>query len=86
MTRTEAIAIINACLSTLDDARVQTVADIVEDMATTDDHPRALTPRELALIEQSREDFKAGRTLSTEEARARTLAFLAQRRLLRSSS
>jgi hypothetical protein len=77
MTRTEAIAIITAKLSSLDDERVMTVADIVQDMAQPDDLPRELTPRELALIEQSKEDFKAGRTYSLDEARAMTDAFLA---------
>jgi hypothetical protein len=77
MTRTEALAIINAKLSSLDDERVMTVADIVQDLAQPDDLPRDLTPRELALIEQSKEDFKAGRTYSLAEARAMTDAFLA---------
>ena len=76
MTRTEAIAIITEKLSSLDDERVMTVADIVQDMAKTDDLPRHLTPRELALIEQSKEDFKAGRAYSLAEARAMTDAFL----------
>jgi hypothetical protein len=76
MTRTEAIARINAQLSSLDDERVLAVADIVEDIAATDDQLRPLTPRELALIEQSREDFKAGRTLTIDEARALSDQFI----------
>ena len=63
MTRAEAIAAINAKLSSLDDDGVMEVASIVEDIAAPDDLPRALTARELALIEQSKEDFKAGRVV-----------------------
>ena len=78
MTRTEAIAVINAKLSALDDERVKTVVDIVEDIAqSSDDLTRDLTARELALIEQSKEDFKSGRTYSLSEARAMTDAALA---------
>ena len=80
MTRAQAIAAINAKLSSLDDERVQAVAAIVDDIAADGDFPRALTARELALIEQSKEDFKAGRVVSQEEYRAEMDAFLLQRR------
>lgn len=80
MTRAQAIAAINAKLSSLDDERVQAVADIIDDIAADGDLPRALTARELALIEQSKEDFKAGRIVSQEEYRAEMDAFLSQRR------
>ncbi len=80
MTRAQAIAAINAKLSSLDDERVQAVAAIVDDIAADGDLPRALTARELALIEQSKEDFKAGRVVSQEEYRAEMDAFLSQRR------
>jgi hypothetical protein len=83
MTRTEAMTIITAKLASLDDERVQAVAEIVEDIAAGDGMVRQLTAAELALVEQSKADFKAGRTLSIDEARARTDAFLAQRRALR---
>lgn len=86
MTRSEAIARINARLSSLDDERVLTVADIVDEIAASDDSSRQLTAHELALIEQSRQDFRAGRTLTLEEARARTDAFLAQRRASRAKA
>lgn len=86
MTRSEAIARINARLSSLDDERVLTVADIVDEIAASDDKPRQLTARELALIEQSRQDFRAGRSLTLGEARARTDAFLAQRRASRAKT
>jgi hypothetical protein len=79
MTRTEAIARINARLPSLDDERVQAVADFVEDIAARDDAPRQLTTRELALIEQSKEDFKAGRTYSHDQM----IAMLDERLALR---
>ena len=68
MTRLEAIAAINAKLAALDDARVLTVAEMIDDIATATVRP--LTARELALIEQSKEDFAAGRTYSVDEVRA----------------
>lgn len=86
MTRTEAIAVINAKLASLDDEAVKTVAEFVEDVATSDELPRALTAEELALIERSKEDFKTGRTLSLDEAMARTDAFLAARRASRAKA
>jgi hypothetical protein len=48
-------------------------------MNTTDDLPRDLTAHELALIEQAKEDFRAGRSCSFDEARARIDQFLAER-------
>ena len=86
MTRTEAIAVINAKLASLDDEAVKTVAEFVEEVATSDELPRALTAEELALVEQSKEDFKAGRTLTLDEAMARTDAFLAARRASRAKA
>ncbi len=80
MTRAEAIAAINAKLSSLDDDAVLAVASIVEDIAGDGDLPRALTARELALIEQSKEDFKAGRTFTVAESRAYIDEALARRR------
>ncbi len=74
MTRTQAIAAINAKLAVLDDARLLTVAEMIEDIAT--DTVRPLTARELALLEQSKEDFTAGRTYSVEDMRAHSDAFI----------
>jgi hypothetical protein len=82
MTRTEAIATITAKLSALDDERLQAVVEIVDDIAANE-ALRPLTARELALLDQSKADFKEGRTLSLDEARARTDAYLAERRPLR---
>ena len=91
MTRAQSIATINAQLASLDDERLQAVADLVEEFAAEHGAAepfvmRELTPRERALIEQSKEDFKAGRTMSIDEARARTDAFLAERRAARAKS
>ena len=47
--------------------------------------PRELTARELELIEQSKEDFRQGRTLSLDEAETRTEAFLAEHRRSRAA-
>jgi hypothetical protein len=84
MTRSQAIALITSKLASLDDERVQEIADLVQSMDGEDLEecvlPRELTPRELALIEQSKEDFRASRTLTLEEAEARTDEFLSARR------
>ena len=83
MNREDAIAIITSHLASLDDEEVQTVADMVTSMATealdaTDGIlPRELTARELALIEQSKEDFRLGRTYSADEYRAEIDTFMA---------
>jgi hypothetical protein len=82
MTRAEAIATITAKLGALDDERLQAVVEIVDDIAANE-ALRPLTARELALLDQSKADFKEGRTLSLDEARARTDAYLAERRALR---
>mgnify|MGYP003484519680 CR=1 FL=1 len=80
MTRAEAIAGINAKLSSLDDDGVTAVAGIVQDIAAPNELPRALTPSELALSEQSKKDFKAGRVIAQDDYRAELDAFLSQRR------
>ena len=90
MTREEAIAIITSQLASLDDEGVQAVAGMVQSMAdegpesTESVLPRELTARELALIEQSKEDFRLGRTYSSDEARAITADFLAKLGVARS--
>lgn len=84
MTRTEAIAIITNALQTVDDgtlaaaaARLEaratdgvTASDIHAAFSTNSELPRELTARELALIQQSRGDFRAGRTMSLAELEA----------------
>jgi hypothetical protein len=61
MTRSEAIAIITSKLEALDDERVITVADIVQDMANPAAPALNLTDTERAAIERSKDDFKARR-------------------------
>lgn len=75
MTRTEAIAIINAKLPALDDEGVAAVAEVVEQLAQA---PVSLdlTDDELAALERSKEDFKAGRTYSSAEYKAEMDAFM----------
>ena len=77
MTRTEAIAIIEKALPVADDATLAAAAELLQS-AQSDESvlPRALTARELDLIEQSKADFAAGRTYSIDEARAQSDAFL----------
>jgi hypothetical protein len=83
MTRAQTIDTIRsklASLEQLDDHRLASVAEFL-DALTDDSEPiRQLTPRERALVDQSRADFAEGRTLSADEARARTDAYLAERR------
>lgn len=79
MTRHDAIAAINARLADADDETVEAVAEFVRSL----DEPRPVRPlseRERSLLEQSRADFKAGRTYTMEESRARTDAMLAKYR------
>lgn len=83
MTRDQAIAIINETLPSLDDEQVQAVADIAKSMAADDELPREMTARELALIEQAKEDFKAGRTYTLDEMDAYLDAAAAKRHLAR---
>ena len=76
MTRTEAIAVINAKLAGLDDERVLTVVEIVDDIAADTGPVRALSARELALLEQSKADFAAGRAYTIDEVRAHSDEFI----------
>ena len=76
MTRTEAIALITAKLASLDDERVLTVAEIVDDIAADTGAVRQLTARELALLDQSKADFVAGRTYTIDEVRAHSDEFI----------
>lgn len=80
MTRTEAITLITAQLATADEATVLTVADI---LAEQQEPIRSLTPREFALVAQSKADFAAARTVSLDECMANVDAELARRRAAR---
>ncbi len=76
MTRNQAIAMINERLASLDDERVMAAADMISELAATGRPLRRLTDRELSLIEQSKEDFSAGRTYSIDAARAHSDKFI----------
>ncbi len=67
MSRTETIALINDRLPSLADDQLRSVAEITEAMHQGNEPARPLTARELALIEQSKADFVAGRTLTHAE-------------------
>ena len=68
MTRTQTIAVITKRLASASDETVQTIAGILDaDPSPASDLPRPLTPRELALIEQSKADFVNNDTLSPIE-------------------
>ncbi len=79
MTRHEAIATITSKLAGADDETVQAVADFVQSM-TGPVQVRSLSDRELALLEQAKEDFRLGRTDTLEDFKARTDAMLARHR------
>ena len=85
MTRTEAIAKINARLSSFADDEVLTVADMLDQIAGVQSNIRALTRRELELIETSKADFRDGRTSTLEESEAFVEAELSRRRVARST-
>ena len=86
MTRTEAIAIITAKLADLDDERVLTVAGIVRSMQEDGKPLRHLSAREHALLDHSKADFAAGRTMSLEESKAFIDARLERARVPKSSA
>ena len=65
MTRKEAIAIIEQSLSTADEQTLEAAAELFRRAAGPS--TRALSARELALLQQSKADFAAGRTLSFDE-------------------
>lgn len=84
MTRQETIAVINAHLATASEETVRSVAAQLESaLAGESSLPRALTPRELALIEQSKADFAEGRTFSPDELQAYLDAAAAERARVR---
>jgi hypothetical protein len=69
MSKQQAIDLINAKLVDLDEEHVQAVADMIRSIDAASELPRHLSDREQALIEQSKQDFVAGRTLTAVEAR-----------------
>jgi hypothetical protein len=100
MTRTEAITIITNALHAVDDSTLEaaaahiatkakpsdlTVSDIQQAFAAGSGLPRSLTTRERELIDQSKEDFRLGRTRTLSESKAHVDAELDRRRSLRST-
>jgi hypothetical protein len=78
MTRTEAIAIIERALPIADETMLAAAAALLQSaLAEPSILPRPLSARELELIEQSKADFAAGRTMSSADARASIDAALA---------
>jgi hypothetical protein len=71
MTRTEVLSKIISRLPAADDAVLETIAGLLEVGSASTPSPRPLTARETASVEQSKADFVAGRTLTTEQVRAR---------------
>ena len=99
MTRSEAIATINKHLEAADDELLEavatnlegnplptmTVGEALETFPSDSVLPRPLTAKELALIEQAKEDFRLGRTHTLEESETILVAELARRRRLRAA-
>ena len=79
MNRNEIIAAINAQLEAADDETVEAIAGYV-DAVTRQKPERRLSERERALLEASRRDFEAGRTISLDEWMAQTDAMLERHR------
>ena len=87
MTRSESIAIIEQSLPSADEATLSAAAELFQAArAELSVLPRELTPRELALIEQSKKDFEAGRTYTVTEARTYINDALARRRAQRAKA
>ncbi len=80
MTKTEAISTITAQLPALSEEQLQAIAEATAAW-TQPAEPFQFTAEEKAGIERSFDDFKNGRTLTLDEAEARTKAFLAARRV-----
>jgi hypothetical protein len=100
MTRTEAITIISNALHAVDDSTLEaaaahiatitkpsglTVSDIQQAFAAESVLPRPLSTRELELVEQSKEDFRLGRTRTLSESMAHVDAELDRRRRMRAA-
>lgn len=75
MPRPESLERLNRALEKLDDEQIAHLADIAADLAQ-DGPGGEFTEEDLASIDRGREDFKAGRTYTIEEIRARSDVFL----------
>lgn len=79
MTRNEAIAIITATLPALDEAQAAMLAEMAKNLVQPP-VSLSLTDEDRAGVARAREDFEAGRTHSSSEARAMTAAYFAKLR------
>jgi hypothetical protein len=79
MDRTEAIAIIEQSILSADEATLAAAAQLFKSARADPDLPHLLTAEDLASIVQAREDFKTGRTYTSQEIRS----YLADRRAQR---
>ena len=99
MNRAQAISIIASHVEAADDATLVDVADrlsrtvesaeraaVLVDLADETAVPRALTARELELVQQAREDFELGRVRTGEQSRAWVDAELDRRRRARATT
>ena len=77
MTRTEAISIIQQKLPSTDDVTVLAVAELLISAAPAESELfREFTVQEHDLVQQSKDDFAAGRTLSNDEYHDGMQAFI----------
>lgn len=82
MSRADAIETIAANLSRLGEKELDALVELTTAWAQPHSSFK-FSEEERAAVERSREDFKFGRTLTLDEAEARTDAFLAARRAAR---
>ena len=68
MTKQLAIDQITARLPTLEEEQVLDILEFIETISAESVLPRPLTEEELGLLEQSRQDFREGRTMTMVEA------------------
>lgn len=86
MTRSATLATITSKLASFDDERLAVVADIVQAMDDANVPVRPLSPREHALVIQSKRDFAEGRTLTHADVVALLDQRLADRGVPKSTS
>lgn len=85
MNRSEAIAIIERSIRSADEATLAAAAKLFESARNDAALRRPLTADELASIDAAREDFKAGRTFTSEQGEAYIDVALARRRAERAA-
>ena len=86
MSRDEAIAILNATIARLPDDKVEALAEVARSLANQTPPAPVLGATDLAAIERAKDDFRAGRTYTPQEARAYLDAAAQRRRAERSGT